>query len=105
MKVKGGLKPLLSSFFLHFINLFIKIIKNNENEGGIMATKFKQVPKLKGKSHHVFAGSFQEPMISYDETNTPCSLQIKGLGLKCAQAHQIKMEVDKTIRLFNYKKK
>ena len=70
-----------------------------------MATKLKTTPKLKGASHRVFAGNFQEPVIGYDEKNNTKSLQIKGLGLNHAHAYQIKMEVDKTIRLFNYKKK
>ena len=70
-----------------------------------MATKLKETPKLKGASHRIEAGFLKEAVIGYDENKTPRSLQIKGLGLKCAQAHQIKMEVDKTIRLFNYKKK
>ena len=70
-----------------------------------MATKQKAIPRLKGASHRIESALLKEAVIGYDENQTQRSLQLKGLGLKCAQAHQIKMEVDKTIRLFNYKKK
>ena len=70
-----------------------------------MATNRKLTPKLKGASHRVFAGDMMAPVIDFDHKNQPRSLQIKGLGMKHASAFQIKMEVDKTIRLFNYKKK
>lgn len=70
-----------------------------------MVTKLGNVPKLKGKSHRVGAEFVSDPVLSYDKNKRPKTLQIQGVGMNHSSAYQIKMEVDKTIRLFNYKKK
>lgn len=70
-----------------------------------MVTKVGNMPRIKGKSHHVGADFGIEPVISYDQNKKPKTLQLKGLGMNHASAYQIKMEVDRTVRLFNYKKK
>ena len=70
-----------------------------------MAIKSKTPLKLKGASHRIFADSAMNPVVEYDKNNKVRSLQIKGLGMNHEAAYQIKLEVDKTMRLFNYKKK